>query len=56
MDLHLEVDPDMSVYQSHEIATQVRIRVTETLDWVADVLVHVEPYQAAVSSGTHGKS
>ena len=57
VDLHLEVDPDMSVYQSHEIATQVRIRVIETLDWVADVLVHVEPYlPAAVSSGTHGKS
>ena len=57
VDLHLEVDPDMSVYQSHEIATQVRIRVIETLDWVADVLVHVEPYMPApVSSGTHGKS
>lgn len=57
VDLHLEVDPEMSVYQSHEIATQVRIRVIEKLDWVADVLVHVEPYQpAAVSSGAHGKS
>lgn len=56
VDLHLEVDPEMSVYQSHEIATQVRIRVTQTLDWVADVLVHVEPYQEAVPSGTHGKS
>jgi cation diffusion facilitator family transporter len=56
VDLHLEVDPDMSVYESHELATQVRIRIKETLDWVADVLVHVEPYQAAVPSGTHGKS
>ena len=57
VDLHLEVDPDLSVFQSHEIATQVRIRVTEKLDWVADVLVHVEPYLGAtVSSGTHGKS
>jgi cation diffusion facilitator family transporter len=43
VDLHLEVDPAMSVYQSHEIATQVRVRVKEQLDWVADVLVHVEP-------------
>ena len=47
VDLHLEVDPGMSVLQSHEIATQVRIRIKEKLDWVADVLVHVEPYQAA---------
>jgi cation diffusion facilitator family transporter len=57
VDLHLEVDPEMSVCESHEIATQVRIKVKETLDWVADVLVHVEPYQpATISSGTHGKS
>ncbi len=57
VDLHLEVDPELSVSESHEIATQVRIKVKETLDWVADVLVHVEPYQpATVSSGTHGKS
>jgi cation diffusion facilitator family transporter len=56
VDLHLEVDPDMSVYESHELATQVRVRIKETLDWVADVLVHVEPYRAAVPTGTHGKS
>lgn len=56
VDLHLEVDPDMSVYESHELATRVRNRIKETLDWVADVLVHVEPYQAAIPSGTHGKS
>ena len=43
VDLHLEVDPDMTVRQSHEIAHEVRLRVVETLDWVADVLVHVEP-------------
>jgi cation diffusion facilitator family transporter len=55
VDLHLEVDPDLSVLQSHELATQVRIRVKETLDFVADVLVHVEPYQEAVPTLTHGK-
>jgi cation diffusion facilitator family transporter len=43
VDLHLEVDPDMTVRQSHELAHQVRLRVMNTLDWVADVLVHVEP-------------
>ena len=57
VDLHLEVDPAMSVYESHEIATQVRIRIVETLDWVADVLVHVEPHLlATASSRTNGKS
>ena len=43
VDLHLEVDPDMTVRRSHEIAHNVQIRIKETLDWVADVLVHVEP-------------
>lgn len=43
VDLHLEVDPDMTVRASHEIAHQVQVRIKEKLDWVADVLVHVEP-------------
>ena len=43
VDLHLEVDPEMTVRQSHDIAHQARLRILETLDWVADVLVHVEP-------------
>jgi len=45
VDLHLGVAPSLSVHASHEIATQVRIRLKEDLDWVADVLVHVEPHQ-----------
>jgi cation diffusion facilitator family transporter len=44
VDLHLEVDPDISVRASHEIATRVRERIRQQLPWVADVLVHVEPY------------
>jgi cation diffusion facilitator family transporter len=44
VDLHLEVDPNLTVQASHDIATQVRIVIKERLDWVADVLVHVEPY------------
>jgi cation diffusion facilitator family transporter len=43
VDLHLEVDPEMTVRQSHDIAHRVRLRILERLDWVADVLVHVEP-------------
>jgi len=57
VDLHLEVDPAMSVYASHEIATEVRERIKREVDWVADVLVHVEPHGlATISSRTHGKS
>lgn len=44
VDLHIEVDPKMSVMESHKIATRVRFAIREQLDWVADVLVHVEPW------------
>jgi len=44
VDLHLEVDPEITVRASHEIATRVRDRIRRELPWVADVLVHVEPY------------
>lgn len=44
VDLHLEVDPNLTVRESHEIATRVRNRIKSELDWVADVLVHIEPY------------
>lgn len=44
VDLHLEVDPDLTVRDSHSIAEQVRNKVKRDLPWVADVLVHVEPY------------
>jgi len=43
VDLHLEVDPDLTVRDSHDIATRVRGAIKDTLPWVADVLVHVEP-------------
>ncbi len=43
VDLHLEVDPEMTVRESHRIAADVRNLVKDRLPWVADVLVHVEP-------------
>lgn len=43
VDLHIEVDPNMTVSDSHDIASQVRATVKRDLPWVADVLVHVEP-------------
>src|SRR5262249_19013590 len=63
VDLHLEVDPEMTVRRSHEIATEVRFAIKRELPWVADVLVHVEPSPSlsgmvAASAGqqqSHGK-
>ena len=50
VDLHLEVDPEITVRESHAIATRVRIRLRENLDFIADVLVHVEPSPAAMGA------
>jgi cation diffusion facilitator family transporter len=46
VDLHLEVDPALTVRASHEIATKVRMEIKNSLPWVADVLIHVEPSPA----------
>lgn len=44
VDLHLEVDPEITVRESHMIAEITRNRIRQDLPWVADVLVHVEPW------------
>jgi len=43
IDLHIEVDPALTVAASHAIAGHVRSKLKQDLSWVADVLVHVEP-------------
>jgi mannose-6-phosphate isomerase-like protein (cupin superfamily) len=43
VDLHLEVDPRVTVLVGHDIASRARDRIKAELAWVADVLVHVEP-------------
>jgi cation diffusion facilitator family transporter len=44
VELHLEVDPKMTVQDSHDLATNTRFLIREKLDWVADVIVHIEPF------------
>ena len=43
VDLHIEVDPTLTVAASHAISGHVRAALKQQLPWVADVLVHVEP-------------
>ena len=43
IDLHVEVDPELTVAASHAIGGHVRFKLKSDLPWVADVLVHVEP-------------
>jgi cation diffusion facilitator family transporter len=50
-DMHVEVDPQMTVYQSHEIAHAVKDKVRAEIPAVWDVLIHIEPlYNAAIPS------
>jgi len=43
VDMHLEVDPQMTVLRSHEIAHEVKDKIREAMPNVNDVLVHIEP-------------
>jgi cation diffusion facilitator family transporter len=42
-DMHVEVDPQMTVKKSHEIAHEVKDKIREQIPRVRDVLVHIEP-------------
>lgn len=44
VDLHVELDPHITVAESHDIAGRVRAHLRETFPAVADVLLHVEPH------------
>lgn len=43
VDMHVEVDPEMTVLRSHEIAHEVKNKVRTQVPSVRDVLVHIEP-------------
>jgi cation diffusion facilitator family transporter len=46
VDMHVEVDPQMTVQRSHEIAHDVKDKVRNEFQRVRDVLVHIEPARA----------
>ena len=43
VEMHVEVDPQMTVLRSHEIAHEVKDQIREQMPNVSDVLVHIEP-------------
>jgi len=43
VDMHVEVDPQMTVQRSHDIAHDVKDKIRNHLPRVHDVLVHIEP-------------
>ena len=44
VDLKLEMDPDMTVKESHEIATEVKRRIFHRFATVGDVMIHINPH------------
>jgi divalent metal cation (Fe/Co/Zn/Cd) transporter len=47
LELHVEVDPSISVTESHEIAGRVRAQIRREVPEVVDLLVHIEPPELA---------
>jgi cation diffusion facilitator family transporter len=45
VDIHVEVNGEMPVYQAHKIAHDVKDALTTSALGIADVLVHIEPAQ-----------
>jgi cation diffusion facilitator family transporter len=43
VDMHVEVDPELTVRQAHQIAHLVKDSVRQSMPSVHDVLVHIEP-------------
>ncbi len=46
VDLHVLVDPEISVEEGHRISEEVERRLVEYVSDVVDVVVHLEPYNA----------
>ncbi len=51
-DIHIQVDPSISVSEGHRIGHRVKDRLLAKFDNLRDVLVHLEPYQ--IDNGSDG--
>jgi cation diffusion facilitator family transporter len=56
VDLHIEVDPNITVQEGHRLAHEVKDKLQGELPQVRDVMVHVEPYQAGRTKTAEGRS
>lgn len=45
IDLKLDMDPEMTVKRSHDIATDVKRRIFERFPNVGDVMIHINPHE-----------
>lgn len=52
-DLHLEVDPQITVERGHDIGHDVKAKLVQEITALRDVLVHLEPYTRRPESPPH---
>jgi len=50
VDVHIIVDPDISVSEGHYISEAVRERLTDRFDIVSDAMVHIDPEDDTLTS------
>ena len=44
-DIHIQLDPEISVKQGHDIATEVQKQIIKKISEIIDITVHIEPYE-----------
>ncbi|MDI3281437.1 MAG: cation transporter dimerization domain-containing protein, partial [Bacillota bacterium] len=54
VDLHVLVDPSMSIEDAHRVGHEVEQRIRQHYAAVTDVVVHTEPYQKEVEPPAEG--
>ena len=50
VDVHVQVDGNLTVHEGHDIASAVKARVLEAGPAVMDVIVHIEPMAEGAQS------
>ena len=45
IDMHIMVDPKLSIQKAHDIATQLKIQIMSQVTNIYDVLIHIEPLE-----------
>ena len=53
VDVHIQVDPRLSVSEGHQIGDSVRRRLLQQVDGVTDVTVHIDPENDESGSPCH---
>jgi cation diffusion facilitator family transporter len=54
VDVHIQVDPRLSVSEAHQISEAVRVRLIDEIDEVSDVTIHIDPEDDLIAKPSTG--